>query len=303
MSDQDRTTGRLLESRRRRGNRTTVHHPPTANDRNGPIAGPQFIAIVVGGAVFMAIVSIVILAIPRFSTPTVPRAFGAAAATQLQAPTSQQAAYKPPATGAVIAGSVTYTGKPVTPKAFSTAGDPMCTVPVFSEDVVVNADGTLSNVLIYVKQGLGNRMFTAPAAPRLIDARGYRIVPHVLAVQTGQPVEFRNSDPSAVTWNIAAKRNRALNYGQPKTGMIFTATFTAPEVAIPISDVVHPWKKGYICVIAHPFFNVTNSAGVFQLEGLPPGTYVIESWHEKLGTTQQSVTVKDGEVAKITIKY
>ncbi len=85
--------------------------------------------------------------------------------------------------------------------------------------------------------------------------------------------------------------------------MIFTTTFIAPEVGIPIFDDVHPWKKGYICVIAHPFFNVTNSAGVFRLEGLPPGTHVIESWHEKLGATLQTVTIKNGEVAKITINY
>ncbi len=304
MSDPDRTTGRLVASRRRREDRTTGHQPPTADDRSGPIAGPKFIAIVVGGLVFMAIVSIVILAIPRVSTPTAPIAFGAAAAvTQWQAPTSQQAAYNPPATGAVIAGTVVYTGKPVTPRALSTASDPMCTAPVFSEDVVVNADGTLSNVLIYVQQGLGNRMFTAPAAPLLVDARGYRIVPHVLGVQTRQPVQFRNSDPSAVNWRIAAQRNIASNKGQPKTGMTFTNAFTAPEVGIHVFDDVHPWKKGYICVIAHPFFNVTNSAGVFRLEGLPPGTYVIESWHEKLGTTQQSVTVKDGDVAIIRINY
>ncbi len=304
MSDQDGTTARLVESRRRREDRTAVDQPPTEDDHSRPIAGPQFIAIVVGGLVFMAIVSVVILAIPRVTTPTGPIAVGVPAAmTQLQAPTSQKAAYKPPATGAVIAGSVVYAGKPVAPRAFSTAADPMCTVPVFSEDVVVNANGTLSNVLIYVKQGLGNRTFTVPTAPLLVDARGYRIVPHVLAVQTGQPVNFRNSDPSPVNWRIAAQRNLASNRGQPKTGMSFTSTFTAPEVAIHVFDDVHPWKKGYICVIAHPFFSVTNSAGVFRLEGLPPGTYIIESWHEKLGTTRQSVTVKDGEVAKITIKY
>ncbi len=304
MSDQDGTTGRLVESRRRRDDRTTVQHPPTADDPSGPIAGPRFLAIVVGGLVFMAIVSIVILYGLRVSTPTAPIAFAVpAAVAKPQAPTSQQAAYAPPTTGAVIAGTVVYTGPPITPKPLVTAADPMCTVPVFSEDVVVNAGGTLSNVLIYVTQGLGNRTFTAPAAPLLVDARGFRVVPRVLAVQTGQPVQFRNSDPSAVTWNIAAKRNRASHRAQPKTGTIFTDTFTAPEVAIPVFDAVHPWKRGYICVIGHPFFNVTNSAGVFRLEGLPPGTYVIKSWHEKLGTTLQSVTVKDGEVAKITIKY
>ena len=31
--------------------------------------------------------------------------------------------------------------------------------------------------------------------------------------------------------------------------------------------------------------------------------YVIESWHEKLGTTRQTVAVQDGELAKIKIQY
>ena len=223
MSGQDGTTGRLVESRRRREDRMTLQHPPVPDDRSGPIAGPQFLAIVVGGLLFMAIVSVVILVIPRVSSPTAPIAFGVPAAIpQLQAPTSQQAAYNPPTTGAVIAGTIVYTGKPVTPRAFSTAADPMCTVPVFSEDVIVNADGTLGNVLIYVKKGLGDRTFPAPTAPMLVDALGCRIVPHVLAVQTGQPVNFRNSDPSAVNWRIVAQRNLASNQ---KRGCIVSISF------------------------------------------------------------------------------
>ena len=30
--------------------------------------------------------------------------------------------------------------------------------------------------------------------------------------------------------------------------------------------------------------------GTFSIKGLPPGTYTIEAWHEKLGTQTQTVT-------------
>ena len=315
MSGGENTTGRLVESQRRRENSATGNQSHDLNEPPGPTAGAhddrsrsmggrQLIFMVLGCLAFMGIVSLLILALPVIRAPATPIGIAApAAVTQPQAPTSQQAAFSPAATGAVVAGTVKYTGKPITPKLLSTASDPYCKVPVFSEDIVAKANGTLSNVLVYVTQGLGGRRFTAPAAPLMMDTRGFRIVPHVLGVQVGQPVLFRNSDPSPVNWHVAANRNIPSNRGQPKLGMTFTNTFTTPEVPIRVRDDVHPWKSGYICVVGHPFFNVTNSAGVFRLEGLPPGTYTIESWHEKLGTTQQTVTVKNGDIAKITITY
>ena len=85
--------------------------------------------------------------------------------------------------------------------------------------------------------------------------------------------------------------------------MIGFHTIGSQEIGIPVRDVVHPWKSGYICVVGHPFFEVTGSSGAFRLDGLVPGTYVIESWHEKLGTKQQTVTVKADEAVKIIFKY
>jgi len=36
---------------------------------------------------------------------------------------------------------------------------------------------------------------------------------------------------------------------------------------------------------------VTAADGTFTIKGLPPGTYTIEAWHEKLGTQTMTVTV------------
>ena len=53
----------------------------------------------------------------------------------------------------------------------------------------------------------------------------------------------------------------------------------------------------YIGVFDHPFFSVTNADGTFSLEGLPPGTYEITAWHERLGTQTASITVGDSDAA------
>ena len=76
-----------------------------------------------------------------------------------------------------------------------------------------------------------------------------------------------------------------------------------PELGIAVVSAIFPFMSAFICVLPHPYFNVTNSAGVFRLDGLPPGTYIIEAWHEKLRTKQQTVTLGANELKQITIRY
>jgi uncharacterized protein (DUF2141 family) len=52
-----------------------------------------------------------------------------------------------------------------------------------------------------------------------------------------------------------------------------------------------------VCKIAafdHPFYAVTGDDGSFAFNGLPPGTYTIGVWHEKLGQRAQDVNVAAG---------
>ena len=51
------------------------------------------------------------------------------------------------------------------------------------------------------------------------------------------------------------------------------------------------WMRSYIGVIGHPFFAVTGEDGTFTIKGLPPGSYTVQAWHEKLGTKDMQVTV------------
>ena len=53
---------------------------------------------------------------------------------------------------------------------------------------------------------------------------------------------------------------------------------------VPFKCDVHGWMNAYVGVLDHPYFAVTDKDGKFELKSLPPGTYTIEAWHEKLGT-------------------
>ena len=81
-------------------------------------------------------------------------------------------------------------------------------------------------------------------------------------------------------------------------------TFSRQEVMIPVKCNVHPWMRSYIGVVSHPFFAVTGDDGSFTIKGLPPGTYTVETWHEKYGTQDQQVTVgpKDSKTVDFSLK-
>lgn len=56
--------------------------------------------------------------------------------------------------------------------------------------------------------------------------------------------------------------------------------------------------SGYVGVLEHPFFAVTDKDGNFTIEGVPPGEYTVEVWQEKLGAQTAKVKVDAGAAAK-----
>ena len=61
--------------------------------------------------------------------------------------------------------------------------------------------------------------------------------------------------------------------------------------------------SSYMAVLEHPFFGVSAGDGSFSIVDLPAGDYVLEAWHETLGTKTQSVTVADGESIDVTFDF
>ena len=201
-----------------------------------------------------------------------------------------------PATAGSVTGRIAFEGTPPAPTPIKMGSDPYCEKQgaAVTETVVVAGDGGLKNVFVYVKDGLGNLRFPVPATPVVLDQKSCRYVPHVFGVQVGQPVEIVNSDPTLHNIHALAQTNREFNMGQPSPGKD-THTFSTKEVMVPFKCDVHGWMRAYIGVLDHPFFAVTAPDGTFSLKGLPPGTYTVEAWHEKLGTQTQTVTIGASE--------
>lgn len=206
-----------------------------------------------------------------------------------------------------VTGSVKFMGAKPKMAKLSMAADAFCktahTGDVLSEEVVVNPNNTLKNVYVYVKKGLEGKKYPVPTDPVIFDQKGCQYQPHVSAVQVAQPLMVRNSDGVLHNVNARPKLNKGFNFGQPIAGMTTNKTFDTPEVMIPVKCDVHPWMSGWIGVQPHPFAMVTGDDGSFNLNRLPPGTYEIEAWHEKYGTSLQTVTVGAKESKTITFTF
>lgn len=228
---------------------------------------------------------------------------GTTTGTKSEAPKTAAPAAPPAELGdSTITGKIAYSGPKPVLKPVSMDATPACArqheKPPMSEEVVVNPDGSLKNVFVWVKAGLPDRTWPKRGGKVTIDQVGCVYKPHMVGVMTDQDVEFLNSDPTNHNIHPLPRINREWNESQSPKGDPKIKTFAKQEIMIPIKCNVHPWMRVWVGVVAHPFFQVTGDDGTFTLEGLPPGEYTVEAWHEKL--PPQEIKVKVG--AKESVK-
>ncbi len=219
--------------------------------------------------------------------------------------TTAAPAAAPPAGTASVSGKVKFEGTAPAPEKVKVAADPKCQQmhpQGLEKQTVAVKDGGLAHAFVYVKSGVAGS-FPTPTEPVLLDQQGCMYHPHVLAVQTGQPLLIRNSDDTLHNIHPRPTVNAEFNFGQPRKGSENTRTFDKPEIMIPVGCDVHPWMRSYISVVSHPFFAVSGDDGRYEIKNLPAGDYEVEVYHGKLKALSSKVSVKDGEKATLDFTF
>lgn len=199
-------------------------------------------------------------------------------------------------TAGTVEGTIHYAKKAPARIAIDMDQDPACALstegPNLTEEYVVN-DGGMANVFVYVKDGLGNKIYPSPSTPVVLDQKGCRYVPHVIGVMVGQPVEFRTQDPTMHNINVqpSVAGDAPFDVSQAPNGPPVRRVFAKPETMVPVRCNNHPWMQAYINIAPNPFFAVSDEKGHFVIHGLPPGTYTLVAQQEKLGPMEQTITV------------
>ena len=225
----------------------------------------------------------------------------AAGGTSAAAP----AAAAPATGGATVTGKVAFTGSAPAKEQIKMEADAYCksahSEPVYTEEAVVNSNGTLEWVLVYVKDMAGK--YPVPPQAVVLDQKGCQYHPHVFGIMAGQDLKIVNSDGTLHNIHALPKINAEFNIGQPFQKMETVKKFDKPEVPVRFKCDVHKWMGAYCGVFSHPFFATTNDQGTFEIKNLPPGTYTIEAWHEKYGTQDQTVTVSGTDTKTVDFSF
>ena len=202
--------------------------------------------------------------------------------------------------GGTISGAVKFKGTAPAPKKLDVSKDKeVCAKTPKTDQSLIVSDGNLVNAVVTITDiKKGKKMELKKVT---LDQKGCEYQPHVLAFPAGSTVEILNPDGILHNVHSYSKVNSPFNMAQPKFKKAMQVKIDKPE-AIEVKCDVHGWMHGWLVATPNPYFAVTDKSGSFKLTDVPPGSYTVEVWHEKLGKATQKVTVKAKEDAKVNFE-
>jgi hypothetical protein len=215
----------------------------------------------------------------------------------------------------VLTGRVTFDG--TAPPEAAIPLDPLCSrtvgQPATTRFFVVSAERGLADTVVSIKEAASRLEALTPAQREsarsallalaisrklpAIEQRGCKFVPYVSATIVNGDILVRNRDPVLHTLvaDFVVAGNIPRRFDSLPNSRTQTISFAKPEEFLRIKCDLHPWMFAYVSVFDHPFFDVTDTNGVFHVPLPPPGKYVLEAVHRKAGRLAQTVEVRAGE--------
>jgi plastocyanin len=210
--------------------------------------------------------------------------------------------------GGTITGKVKLTGTPPQNEPIRMGADPNCLKinagkRIVQEVVLKAADGGLANVFVHLKGTFANAA-GGNTAPVLISQKDCVYGPRVLGARVGQLIQIRNDDATLHNiHSLSRTRGNDFNIGQPRAGMVFDFTPKTEELLLHFKCDIHTWMTGYVGILRHPYYDVSDATGAFTITGVPAGKQTIQVWHERYGPLTQIVDVKAGGTAIADFTY
>jgi plastocyanin len=165
--------------------------------------------------------------------------------------------------------------------------------------VIVRGMPDSGDAVVYVDK-IPGKTFTPPATPVILDQVNLRFTPHVLPVLVGTNVAFPNSDP--VRHNVfSPTASWKFNLGTYPRGSTKFRVFDKPG-AITLLCNVHAEMSAYVIVTETPYYAVTDKDGKFAIRNVPPGTYVLKTWHAKARPTSMNITAGESGIRNLEIE-
>lgn len=211
------------------------------------------------------------------------------------------------AQAADVTGTITLKGTPPKEKDITPLKDdpncgPLHTTMPTTHFYVVGPNAGLADVVVYI-DGIKGKSTGASAPAVILDQKGCEYWPQILAVQTGQKILVKNSDP--VLHNVhdlpTVPGNKEENNAQMPGSPELPFTFADPEMFLKFKCDVHPWMFAWVSVFDHPYFALSGKDGSFKIANVPPGKYTLVAEHRKAGKVTQDIEVKEGAPTQVNL--
>ena len=112
-----------------------------------------------------------------------------------------------------------------------------------------------------------------------IAMTGREFVPHVRVILAGGTVAFPNQDP--FSHNVFSNAEAGpFDLGLYRRGASRVARFPRPGV-YPVYCNIHSRMVSFVVAVPSPLVAVVAADGRFTFADVPPGTYLLQAWHER----------------------
>ena len=139
-----------------------------------------------------------------------------------------------------------------------------------------------------------------------IVIEGCRYTPRVLGVIAGTTINVKSRDRLVLTsrfYHEGAPEPVAEVHTVDEGQVVPSEKIAGKPGIVEIRTPQQPWMRAYIAVFDHPYFAVADANGAFTIDSLPPGTYTVKVWHERMDKpTEQRVVVGTNGAAQLELR-
>lgn len=155
-------------------------------------------------------------------------------------------------------------------------------------DFVVYIDGSVAGQPTAPDQ-------TVRVETKRVNQKAATFSPHVLPVVAGTTVEWPNNDD--IFHNVfSMSETKPFDLGLYKNPEVKRVVFEKAG-RVDVFCSIHANMNCIVLVLENPCFALADDAGRYAITNVPPGTYKLKAWHERLPSQVQEITVPaEGEV-------
>jgi plastocyanin len=176
---------------------------------------------------------------------------------------------------------------------FAFAGDAPATQPTSSihGTVIAESEVPLSEMVIYLESPDANRKFALPEKPVQISQKGAKFAPPMTVICVNQSVDFLNDEDRPIEHNVFSNAPaKRFDLGLYRPGESRSVKFDKPGPVF-LYCSIHRYMDGVIYVAPTPFTSRVSADGKYQIDNVPPGTWMVKTWQRRRRFAEQSISV------------